>query len=312
MIEILLLQPLNADMVSVLVRDFIVHDYLEPQPRELYLQEHGASIDVVLTNGSRGIDAGTIDALPKLKLISCMGAGFENVDRDAARARDIVVTHGPGTNTESVADHVFALMFALARRVIDMDAAVRNGEWSKPEYNWPTLTEKRIGILGLGRIGEAIATRAQGFRAEIGYHNRNQRSDLPYQYFSNLTDLATWADYLIVACPGGKETYHAVNADILSALGADGYLVNVGRGTVVDSNAVIDALEKGVIAGAALDVVEGEPEIPEVLLGAPKLVFTPHIAGRSPESSVAKIDLFRQNVKAHFDGRAALTPVPEA
>jgi len=311
MIEILLLQPLNADMVSVLKRDFTVHDYLEPRPRELYLQEHGGSIDVVLTNGSRGIDAGTIDALPGLKLISCLGAGFENVDIDAARARGVVVTHGPGTNTESVADHVFALMFALARRVVDMDAVVRKGEWSKPEYNWPTLTGKRIGILGLGRIGEAIAMRAQGFRAEIGYYNRNQRNDVPYQYFTNLPDLAVWADYLIVACPGGKETYHAVNADILASLGSDGYLVNVGRGTVVDSGAVIHALENGTIAGAALDVVEGEPEIPQALIDAPNILFSPHIGGRSPESAVAKIDLFRQNVKAQFDGKAALTPVPD-
>ena len=264
----------------------------------------------VLTNGATGFTAAEMAALPKLEIICAIGVGYENIDVAAARARGILVTYGPGTNAPSVADHAMALMLAVLRDVPRADAAVKRGEWMGMRWPRPMVSGKRLGILGLGEIGLMIAQRAVGgFAMEMAYHNRRPRPGCAYRWMASVPDLAAWADVLLIAAPGGDGTRHLVDASALEALGPAGYLVNIGRGSVVDQAALVAALQAGRIAGAALDVVDGEPEVPASMRALPNLIITPHIAGRSPEAVLATARLLVANLQAHFEGRAVLTPV---
>lgn len=269
------------------------------------------AIEAVLTNGSTGFSAEQMAALPRLGIVCAQGAGYENIDLAAAQARGIVVTHGPGTNDESVADHALALLLAMVRDIPQANRAVREGRWAQSRQPRPMLSNKRLGILGLGTIGEKIARRGeQGFAMSVGYHNRQPRPGVAAQYFDSPVALAAWADFLIIATPGGAGTRHMVNAAVLSALGPDGYLVNIARGSVVDNVALTQALSQHAIAGAALDVVEGEPTIPSEWQALDNLMLTPHIAGRSPEAVNATLQLVMENLDAFFSGQAVPTPVP--
>ena len=277
-----------------------------------------ADARAVMTSGTQGLTAGEIDALPALELICAMGAGFEGIDLAAANARGIVITNGAGTNANAVADHAFALVMALASTLVPHDAIVRRGDWPKlnerrrapgepsPAAGLPPkigVFGKKLGILGLGVIGRKIAERgAGGFGMAVAYHSRRQVEDAPYRYEPSLVDLAAWADFLVCAAPGGSETRRLVNRDVLTAIGPEGYLVNIGRGSVVDTAARIEALEGERIAGAGLDVVEGEPEVPPRLRAARRVVLTPHFAGRSPESAAASQEMLAANLTAWFAG----------
>lgn len=291
---------------------FTLHLALTARERAQAIRTLGPKVQGVLTNGSTGLAAAEIEALPKLGIICAQGAGYEQIDLPAARARGIQVSHGPGTNDESVADHAIALLMALVRGIVQADAAVRHGLWSQSRQPRPLLSRKNLGILGLGNIGQQIARRgAGGFAMAAAYHSRHPRPDSTLQYFPTPQALAAWADFLIVATPGGAGTLHLVDAAVLQALGPEGYLVNIARGSVVDSSALAQALRQRQIAGAALDVVEGEPEVPSSLLGLDNLILTPHIAGRSPEAVSATLHLVIDNLEAFFAGRPLLTPVPE-
>jgi len=302
-----------------------VHDYLPAieargfhavyaptaQARADAIAQHADDIRVVLTRGATGFRADEIAALPKLELICSLGVGYENIDLAAAAARGIIVTNGPGANAVSVADHAMALLLGAARHLPQADAWVRQGHWSG--FMGPQVTGKRLGILGLGTIGLEIAKRgANGFGMSVGYYNRRARPASGYTYFDNARDLAAASDFLVVATPGGAGTRHLVDAQVLDALGPQGYLVNIARGSVVDTDALIAALADGRIAGAGLDVVDGEPVVPDALKALTNVVLTPHSAGRSPEAVEATVTLFLQNATAHFSGQAVLTPVLDA
>ncbi|MBL0931464.1 MAG: 2-hydroxyacid dehydrogenase, partial [Alphaproteobacteria bacterium] len=234
-----------------------------------------------------------------------------NIGVAGARARGIAVTHGPGTNVTSVADHAMALLMATARLIVPGDRIARTGDWSKGKQMRPTIAGKKLGILGMGRIGSAIAKRgAGGFDMKIGYHNRRPVEGASGTYFPSLVALAEWADFLAIASPGGPGTRHLVNAEVLAALGPEGYLVNIARGSIVDQAALIDALKSGKIAGAGLDVVDGEPAVPPELAALENVVLSPHVAGLAPESEAAMAGLMLENVTAHFAGRKLPTPVP--
>lgn len=273
----------------------------------------------VLTNGSLGLTATEISALPDVEIICAIGAGYETIDLPTANAHGIVVTNGAGTNTRAVADHAMTLLLAIAGTLVPSVEAVRRGEWSNfssPQRDAATVGErtdfpyrriqvsgKKLGILGLGMIGQQIAHRAaDGFDMTVAYHNRQPVDAVPYPYVDSLTELATWADFLVLSAPGGASTHHIVNREVLRALGPNGYLVNIGRGTVVDTDDLVAALEAREIAGAALDVVEGEPNIPPHLLTIDRLLLTPHMAGRTPEAIDAMIGLAASNLTAHFTG----------
>jgi len=292
---------------------FKAHVALSAEAKVSTLKTLGPQVQAVLTNGSTGLSDDEMASLPQLKIICAQGAGYEKVDLVAARVRDIVVTHGPGTNDASVADHAIALLMAIVRGIPQADAAVRQGQWSRSRQPRPMLSKKNLGILGLGNIGQQIARRgAGGFEMSVGYHSRHPRYDSPFTYFDTPVALASWADFLIVATPGGAGTFHLVDATVLKALGPDGYLVNISRGSVVDTAALISALTNREIAGAALDVVEGEPDVPVEFANLNNLILTPHIAGRSPEAVTATLQLVIENLTAYFSGRPVLTPVPLA
>ncbi len=277
------------------------------------IRDVGASVKAVLTNGRSGLSADEMALLPKLEIICAVGAGYEAVDVEAAKQRGIAVARCPGTNAPAVADFAMMLLLAAARRVLAADRFVRGGGWQDQwRAETPIIFGKRLGILGLGTIGGQIAHRAaRGFAMEIGYHNRTAAGS-PHRYFDSLIDMAAWADFLIAATPGGATTRHLINADVLAALGPKGVVVNVGRGTVVDTAALIDALQSQRIAGAGLDVVEGEPATPPILkelLQLDNVVVTPHCAGRAPESHTAATELVLANLNAHFAGKPLVTPV---
>ncbi|MES2563021.1 MAG: 2-hydroxyacid dehydrogenase [Pseudomonadota bacterium] len=278
------------------------------------VREAGDSVRAVLTNGRGGLSGEEMALLPKLEIVCAVGAGYEAVDLTVARNRGITVANSPDTNASAVADSAMMLLMAASRHLRQADRHVHAGGWQDQwAVNAPTISGKRLGILGMGTIGSKIAHRAsRGFDMEVGYHNRNVISGSPYRYFDSAVGLATWADFLIVAAPGGAATRHLVNADVISALGPEGYLVNIGRGTTVDTAALIDALRDKRIAGAGLDVLEGEPSVPPLLpelLQFDNVVITPHIAGRAPEARIAATALILDNLNAYFAGKPLVSPV---
>ena len=276
------------------------------------IAEGAAHTQVVLTNGSTGLSAAQIDALPALRLVAALGAGHENIAVAHAQQRGIAVVNGAGTNDDCVADHTLGLLLAVARGLPQQQQALRDGLWREALPLYPQLAHSRLGIVGLGTIGLKIARRAAAFDMQVGYHNRRPRSDSALPWFDSVTALAAWCDHLVIATPGGPGTRHLVDAAVLRALGPRGHLVNIARGSVVDTAALVAALEQGALQGAGLDVFEGEPTPPPALLALPNVVLTPHVAGWSPQAIAASVDLFVRNLQHHAAGEPLLTPVHAA
>jgi len=284
-----------------------------PEPNAIPLQARETR--ALITLGSLKTDAALMDALPKLGLIACFGTGFEGVDLAAARARGIVVSHAGDSNSTAVAEFAMGLVIATARDMIRGDRYLRAGRWrgdiiERSRFT-PELAGRRLGIYGLGSIGGKVAPRAAAFEMEIGYHNRKPRQDVPYLYHPTLIGLATWADILVVSVRADSSNTHAVNKEVLTALGPRGHLINVSRGIAVDEMALCDALEAGTIAGAGLDVYEHEPNVPERLKRLDNVVLTPHMAAISANAQRAQRDIMFANLEAFFAGRPVLTPVPD-
>jgi lactate dehydrogenase-like 2-hydroxyacid dehydrogenase len=277
--------------------------------RTAAIAAHGARFRAVLTIGVIGLTPDELAAMPKVELICAMGAGYEGLPLDAARSRGIALANGAGTNDDCVADHAFGLLIGIVRGIRTLDRQCREGVWREAIPQPPNVSGKRLGILGLGTIGQKIAKRAAGFDMEVGYHNRKPREGAVHRYFDSLEALAAWADVLMVATPGGPGTRHLVDAGILDALGPRGFLVNISRGSVVDTEALAAALREGRIAGAGLDVYESEPQRPEPLIGLDNVLLTPHMAGWSPEATQASVDRFMANAEGHFSGRGVVSPI---
>jgi lactate dehydrogenase-like 2-hydroxyacid dehydrogenase len=296
---VLALIPLPEATLAALRRGYA----LETRP-DGSLPEGPAATTVraVVTNGSTGLTSEQMARLPGLQIISAFGAGYENIDVAAAAQRGIVVTHAPGTNAATVADHAMGLMLALARGYAPLTRAVQQGEWQASRGARPTLTGASLGIVGMGRIGQLIAARAQGFAMTIGYHGRAPRTDAPGTYYPDLAHLASQSDFLVLACQGGAATRHLVDRTVLRSLGPNGYVVNVSRGSVLDTGALLAALHAGEIAGAGLDVIEDEPAVPAALFDHPNVLVTPHMAGRSPASWLAQRDALLASLAQHFGG----------
>ncbi len=309
--QVVIMSPVPESVLTALSVVYEVLNCPTFSDREAFSQTSHDDVVAVLTNGTQGIKAAEMDQLPNLKIIGAFGAGFKNIDVKAARAKGIAVTHGPGTNSKAVADHAMALMLAVSRHIVPMHAQVQEGEWTVSNVRWPSVYGKRLGIMGLGRIGMEIAKRATGFDLEIGYHNRSQRSDVDYPYFDDVPTMAKWCDYLVCSSPGGDSTHHAINTEVLENLGPDGVIVNIGRRSIVDTDALVRALVSGTISGAGLDVLEDEPKVPKSIIGLKNLTMTPHIAGNCPEATIAKLELYMQNVELCLNRNAPLTPVPK-
>ncbi|MEI7783123.1 MAG: 2-hydroxyacid dehydrogenase [Betaproteobacteria bacterium] len=288
----------------------IVHAH-EHGGREAAIGEFGPRIEAVVTHGVHGLSAAEMALMPKLSIVACIGAGFENVDLAAARARGIALSYGPHTNASTTADHAVALLLGIVRDLGALDRRLRTGGWKHPSDDPPALSGKRLGLAGVGHIGMGIGRRCEaGFGMEVAYFARRSRPELSWQYMDSLLDLARWCDFLVLALPGDPTVHHIANASVLQALGPQGFLVNIGRGNLVDTAALTTALKERRIAGAALDVFEDEPQVPPELLLLDKVLLTPHLGGRSPQAREAMATLLAQNLEAHFAGRPLPSPVP--
>ncbi|GAB4176621.1 MAG: 2-hydroxyacid dehydrogenase [Thalassobaculales bacterium] len=270
----------------------------------------GRGARAAVRGGKGYFDAATIAALPELGVICTFGAGYETIDLAACRARGVAVANAPGVTDACVADLAFGLIIAAGRRIVAADRFVRAGRW--PAESFPLtrrITGRRLGILGLGRIGLEIARRAAGFSMAVHYCTRQPRPALAHTWHATALELARAVDILVVACPGGPETRHLVDRAVLDALGPQGLLVNIARGSVVDEAALVAALTEGRLGAAGLDVFEAEPVVPEALLALDNVVLTPHRAGGTIDTWEDCARLLRANLDAFFAGRPVLTPV---
>jgi hydroxypyruvate reductase len=256
------------------------------------------------------IKAELIAALPKLEIIATMSVGTDHIDLAAAKARGIAVTYAPDVLTDCVADIGMALVLAVARRIVAADRFVREGRWRNATFPLATkVGGATMGIVGLGRIGKAVAKRAEGFGMHIVYHGRRRQSDVAYPFFDDLAAMAGASDYLMLTSPGGPATRHLVNAAVIEALGPEGVIINIARGSVVDEEAMVAALVAGRLGGAGLDVYENEPRVPEALFALDNVVLLPHIASATNATRHAMGQLMIDNLTAHFAGQKLITPV---
>jgi hydroxypyruvate reductase len=285
-----------------------VHPLWEEADPKAFLAAHGGEFTALVTSARFGADAAMIAALPALRVISSFGVGLDAIDLDAARARGIAVGYTPDVLNDCVADTAFALVMDVARRITESDRFVRRGDWQRGQFPLATrVSGKKLGILGMGRIGRVIARRASGFDMEVRYHNRRRLDDVDYGYAETLEELAGWADFLVIASAGGAETRGLVSRGILDALGPQGYLVNISRGTVVDEQALVEALRDERIAGAGLDVFEDEPNVPEALLALDNVVLLPHLASNTHETRAAMAQRVEDNLAAFLAGRPMIS-----
>ena len=308
--ELILMGEYAAADMAALEVDYIVHRYWAAADKGAFLSRHAGTVRALATRGDLGVSAEVINALPKLELICCFGVGVDAIDLVAAKARGIRVTTTPNVLNEDVADLALALMLGIARQIPQADAFTRSGAWA--QGNFPLLTRmngKRLGILGLGRIGMAIALRAESFSMPVAYCTRAKRSDVAYRYYSTAIELAAHSDFLLAILPGGDATARIVNADVLRALGSNGYFINVARGSVVDEPALLEALEAKTIAGAALDVFWNEPKIDPRFFSLQNVVLHPHGGSGTRETRAAMGQLVRDNLAAYFAGQPLLSPI---
>jgi hydroxypyruvate reductase len=292
---------LLASLEATLAQRYDIHPLWREADPHGYLARDGAEFTGYVCSARQGADAAMMTALPNVRVISSFGVGLDAVDLDAARARGIAVGYTPDVLNDCVADTAMLLLLDVVRSGSASDRFVRRGGWLKGAFPLTTsVSHKRLGIVGLGRIGRAIARRAVGFDLEIRYHNRRPLADVPYGYVPSLLELARWADFLIVASAGGAQSRGLVSAEVLAALGPEGFLVNISRGTVVDEQALVRALAEKRIAGAGLDVYEDEPNVPSALLALDNVVLLPHVASATRETRQAMADLVLDNLASFF------------
>jgi hydroxypyruvate reductase len=295
---------------SQLTAEFDVHPlWNEANPTD-FLAAHGAEFIGLVTSARVGADAALINALPSLKVISSFGVGYETLDIEAAKRRGVVVSNTPDVLNDCVADLAFGLLIDISRGMSAGDRFVRRGDWERNGFPLTTrVSGKRLGVLGLGRIGQAIAKRSTGFDMEVRYHSRRPVADVSWGYEASAAALADWADFLVVACAGGPSTRHLVSDEVLAALGPKGFLINISRGTVIDEQALVQALAGKRIAGAALDVFENEPHVPAELMSLDNVVLLPHVASGTHETRKAMSDLVVSNLRSYFVRGQLETPI---
>jgi hydroxypyruvate reductase len=308
--DVLVVARLWPPMMEALHGAFHVHDRVH-QGEPAAFAAIAPRVRAIAASGESKVTREMMAQLPALEMISVFGVGYDGIDVAAARERGIAVTNTPNVLNDEVADLALGLVLAVARRIPQADRYVREGKWSAgPMPLARKVSGARLGIVGLGRIGMAIAKRAEAFDMSIAYTARSEKPGASYRYFPSAAALAAEVDFLVVITPGGAGTRKLIDAKVLRALGKDGYLVNVARGSVVDEAALVEALTSGTIAGAGLDVFENEPNVPAELLGLDNVVLTPHVGSATWQTRRAMADLAFGNLEAHFAGRPLLSPVP--
>lgn len=311
--DVLMLGPMHPRVAERLDAEMRLHRLWQADDPAGYLAEHGKSIGGLAVGGHQSPDAAIYEACPNLKVVSSFGVGYDNIDVGLASKHGVVVTNTPDVLNDAVADTALALMLSVGRRIVEADRFLRAGKWLEGAFPFARqVTGSKLGIVGLGRIGKAIAKRAQGFDMTIAYHGRHEQSDVPFTYFGDLEEMAAWADILCLIVPGGAGTRHMVDRRILEALGPEGMLINVARGSVVDEEALVEALQNGTLGAAGLDVFDQEPTVPEALFALDNVVLVPHIASATHQTRNAMADLVVDNIKAVLEGKPPLTPVPTA
>lgn len=286
--------------------------YSERGALDAALDEVGDRVEYALLGWPAPIGAEVLDRMPQLRILSNFGVGYDAVDVEAAKARGVLVTHTPDVLNDEVANTAILLMLAVARNFVHDEAHARSGRWAESGMA-PLSTSvrgKTVGIVGLGRIGLAIAQKLTVFGTRTVYHARS-RKDVDFPYYPDLLEMARDADMLIVITPGGAGTHHLIDGDVLAALGPQGSLINVARGSVVDEAALVKALEDGTLGSAGLDVFENEPHIPDALKAMSNVVLLPHVGSATKETRQAMADLAVDNLLAFHTLGRAITPVPE-
>ena len=292
------------------LHDLVITRLRDQPDADAFLSSHGPSFTIAVTTAVAGLSAQTIHALPSLRAVASFGVGFDRIDLDAAAGAGIVVSNTPAVLDDCVADLAFGLVIDVARKLSAADRFVRRGDWARGTFPLGAkVSGRRLGIVGLGNIGRAIAKRAVGFDMTIRYMQRRAAADVPYGYEPDLIALARWADFLVVAVAGGDGTRGLISREVLDALGPRGCVINVSRGSVIDEVALIDALEAGRIAGAGLDVFEHEPHVPAALLARDDVVLLPHVGSATDETRTAMAALVVDNVVRFIETGTLATPI---
>ncbi len=306
---------LVADRALIRTRErlaaYETHALWEQADPFVYAAGPGQRVRVIVTLGGAKLDPALVEALPNLGLIACLASGYEGVDAEHARGRGVEVTHSASINHPDVADHAVALLLAHARRVPAGDRWVREGRWGQAP--WPPMRSVgrlKIGIVGLGVIGRSIARRLEGFGSQIAWWGRREQPQAPYPRHDTLLGLAEWADVLMVAARADDSNHGLIDRGVIEALGPEGLLVNVARGSIVDEDALISALKDGRLGGAALDVFQTEPTPAARWQAVENALLTPHSAGQTETAMPEMVDLLLKNVSLFFAGEPVATPVP--
>lgn len=308
---ILQVAPMLPSVEVALTEAYAVHRLWQAESSGALLADIGQDVRGVATNGHAGCPREILDALPNLEIIASYGVGYDAIDIPDCKARDIRVTNTPDVLNDAMAEITLGLMIALCRRIPQADQYTRDGRWWG-EGNYPLtgeLTGATVGILGLGRIGKEIARRCEVFKMRVVYHGRSRQPHQPYIYYSDLTEMARDVDWLVVIAPGSPETNGIVSHKVMEALGPNGCLVNVARGSLVDELAMVELLQSGKLGGAALDVFADEPNLPDALFALDNVVLSPHQGSATHKTRAAMGDLVVRNLAAHFAGDPLITPV---
>jgi lactate dehydrogenase-like 2-hydroxyacid dehydrogenase len=312
--DVLMTGPLMPLIIEGISRAFTLHKLWEAKDKEALIDALGPRLRAVAAGGGHArVDAALLARLPKLEIVSSFGVGYDHVDAKWAGARGIVVTNTPDVLTEEVADTALGLLLCTVREFPQAERYLRAGKWEKGDYplTKATLRDRTVGMIGLGRIGKAIARRIEAFGVPVVYYGRRKQPDVAYKYYSDLVAMARDVDTLMIITPGGAETKHLVNAKVLEALGPNGIVINVARGSVVDEDALIQALKEKKIYSAGLDVFAHEPKVPAELMAMENVVLFPHLGSASVWTRQKMGQLVVDNLLAWDAGKPPLTPVPE-
>jgi lactate dehydrogenase-like 2-hydroxyacid dehydrogenase len=313
--DVLVLGPEKATITDGMSARFNLHKANDTKTADALLTQLWSQVQAIAVTVSwpfGRIDEALMSRLPKLEIVSSFGVGYDHIDAKWAGEHGIIVTHTPDVLNEEVADTALGLLLCTVRQLPQADRFLRSGRWVKEEFpHTQTLRDRTVGIVGLGRIGKAIARRLDASSVPVVYHGRNAQPDVAYRYYADLIEMASDVDVLMVITPGGAGTKHLINAQVLEALGPNGILINVARGSVVDEAALIDALQKKKIYSAGLDVFADEPRVPQALIDMEQVVLLPHVGSASLYTRRAMDQLVVDNLLAWADGRPPLTPVPE-
>lgn len=311
--DLLMTGPMMPMIQDQLAQRFTVHKLWEAADKEAFLREVAPRISAIAAGGGHAaVDAALMGRFPGLKIVSSFGVGYDHVDAEWAGQNGVVVTNTPDVLNEEVADTALGLLLCTMRHLPQADRYLRAGKWlHRPYPLTTTLRDRKVGILGLGRIGKAIAHRLEAFHVPVVYHGRSEQKDVPYRYYPSLLDMARDVNVLMIVAPGGASTTKIVNKEVLEALGSDGVVINVGRGSVVDEAALVEALKAKTILTAGLDVFEDEPRVPDELIALDHVVLFPHVGSASQHTRDAMGQLVVDNLLSWIDGKGPLTPVPE-